>query len=245
MGWGERPTRARLLGGIALAAGTAGAAGLIAGPPLPLLDRLAALYPGCTYRFAPRAPAMALTIDDGPDPATTPLILEQLRRHGARATFFVIAGHIRGQDSLMRRIVAEGHELGNHFTRDRPSIGLTADEFARDLEAAHRALVRYDRVRWARPGSGWYSRSMITAMEEAGYRCALGSIYPYDAAIPSSAYASWFILRNLHAGGVIVLHDGGARGYRTARTLAAVLPRLRTRGARAVTLSELDARQPR
>jgi peptidoglycan/xylan/chitin deacetylase (PgdA/CDA1 family) len=76
-------------------------------------------------------------------------------------------------------------------------------------------------------------------MSRKGYECALGSVYPYDATIPSSAFAARYILRNVRPGAVIVLHDGGARGRRSARTLRTVLPALSSRGYRVVALSEL------
>jgi peptidoglycan/xylan/chitin deacetylase (PgdA/CDA1 family) len=82
---------------------------------------------------------------------------------------------------------------------------------------------------------------MIVTMEQHGYRCALGSIYPYDAAIRSPAFSRRHILHNLRPGGIVVLHDGGARGRRTADVLRMLLPELHRRGYRVVTLSELVA----
>jgi peptidoglycan/xylan/chitin deacetylase (PgdA/CDA1 family) len=233
--------RARLVGWSALGAGLVGAGALLSGPPGWVLDWLAARHPGCLYRVPQPGRVVALTLDDGPDGATTPLILAELQREGARATFFVIAERVQGQEQLVQQLVAEGHELGNHFTQDRPSLGLSIGEFARDLEEAHRVLAPYGPVRWARPGSGWYSRAMIATMTRHGYRCALGSVYPYDATIPSATFASWHLLRNVRPGAILVLHDGGPRGRRTARVLRAVLPELRRRGFRVVTLSELAA----
>lgn len=218
-----------------------GAGWLLCGPPTWLFDRLAARFPGCLYRVSTRARLIALTLDDGPDAVTTPLILSELRRHGARATFFLIGERIDGQDELVRRLVAEGHELGNHFTRDRPSIRLSAADLVRDLENTHQKLAPHGAVRWARPGGGWYSRSMIAAMSRLGYRCALGSVYPYDATLPSVAFSRWHILRNARPGSILVLHDGGGRGRRTARVLSEVLPELTRRGYRVVSLSELVA----
>ena len=206
-----------------------------------LIDRLARWYPGCLYRVSTQAPLLALTIDDGPDPRTTPLILAELRRQGARATFFLIAERVEGQEGLVRRLVAEGHELGNHFTRDRPSIRLSARAFEGDLLQAHQVLAAYGPVKWARPGSGRYSREMVEVMRRHGYGCALGSVYPFDAAIPSAAVAARFVLRHARPGSVVVLHDGGGRGERTARVLRTVLPELRRRGYRVVSLSELVA----
>jgi tRNA-Thr(GGU) m(6)t(6)A37 methyltransferase TsaA len=206
-----------------------------------LVARLAEWYPGCLYRVSTQAPLVALTIDDGPDPRTTPLILAELARQGARATFFLIGERVNGQEMLVRRLVAEGHELGNHFMRDRPSIRLSPRAFETELLQADRVLAGYAPVKWARPGSGWYSRAMLDVMRRHGYGCALGSVYPFDAAIPSSAIAARFVLRHARPGAVVVLHDGGRRGERTARTLRAVLPQLHRRGYRVVSLSELVA----
>jgi peptidoglycan/xylan/chitin deacetylase (PgdA/CDA1 family) len=233
--------RARLAAWGALGAVVLGAGTLLSGPPAWIIEWLAARFPGCLYQVPVGAPLVALTLDDGPDPATTPLILAELRRHEARATFFLIAERVPGRERLVRQVVADGHELGNHFTRDRPSIRLDPRQFALDLEQAHRVLAPFGAVRWARPGGGWYSRAMVATMASRGYRCALGSVYPYDATIPSSGFSSWHILRNVRPGAIIVLHDGGARGRRTARVLGAVLPELRRRGFRVVPLSELVA----
>ena len=206
-----------------------------------LIQNLARWYPGCLYQVPMEEPLVALTIDDGPDPASTPLILTELRRQDARATFFLITDRLRGQEPLVRRLVGEGHELGNHFTRDRPSIRLSLPAFEADLLQAHRELAPWGRPLWARPGSGWYSQAMISVLERHGYRCVLGSVYPFDATIPSAAWATGYILRNVRPGAIVVLHDGGSRGRRTARVLAEVLPELRRRGYRVVSLSELVA----
>jgi peptidoglycan-N-acetylglucosamine deacetylase len=234
-------TRARLVGCAVLGVVTLGAAALLAGPPRRFLDWLAAHYPGCLYRVPTQQPVLALTVDDGPDAVTTPLILAELERTGARATFFLIAERVAGQEQLVQQLVEAGHEIGNHFTRDAPSVRLSASAFARDLARAHRVLSAHAPVRWARPGSGWYSRTMIDTMARQNYRCALGSVYPYDATIPSVTWARWHILRNAAPGSIIVLHDGGARGGRTVQVLRAVLPELLRRGFRVVTLSELAA----
>jgi peptidoglycan/xylan/chitin deacetylase (PgdA/CDA1 family) len=223
----------------AAAVAVAGAGALVWRPPDWLLDHLATRYPGCLYRVPTQQRFLALTLDDGPDPESTPQILSVLRRYRSRATFFLITGRLAGQEELVRTIIDDGHELGNHFTEDRPSIQLPQADFERDLQRAHRALTPFAPVRWARPGSGWYSQAMVKAIQNHGYRCAAGSIYPFDAAIPSTAWATRYILRNARPGRIVVLHDGGARGRRTALVLAQVLPELRRRGYTIVSLSSL------
>jgi peptidoglycan/xylan/chitin deacetylase (PgdA/CDA1 family) len=220
-------------------AGTAAAGWMLWAPPVWLFNLLPALFPGCLYRVQTAAPMVALTIDDGPDPSTTPLLGAELEQHQARATFFLISRKVVHHPGLVHRLVATGHEIGNHLTRDEPSIALSPGDFEQALREAHQTLTLFGRVKWARPGSGWYSRAMVAIMARNGYRCALGSVYPYDAAIPSVRFASSFILRNAGPGAVIVLHDGGHRGHRTLQVLRTVLPELRRRGLEVVTLSHL------
>jgi peptidoglycan/xylan/chitin deacetylase (PgdA/CDA1 family) len=224
-----------------LGAAILGAGALLAGPPVWLLDWLAARYRGCLYRVPLQASLVALTLDDGPDSATTPMILAELQRHGARATFFMIGERVQGREQVVHEAVTAGHELGNHLMQDRASIRLSAGDFARDLERANRVLATYGSVRWARPGSGWYTQAMVAIMARQGYRCALGSVYPYDATIASINFSVWHILRNVRPGAIIVLHDSGVRGRRTVQVLRRVLPELYRRGFRVVTLSEFVA----
>ena len=203
-----------------------------------LVRPIAARAPGCLYAVATRERVVALTIDDGPS-TETPGILRVLREHDAHATFFLISSRVAGREPIVNDIVAGGHELGNHMTRDEPSIRMPPGAFDSAAREAGAVIQRFAPVRWLRPGSGWYTPRMIETIERAGYRCALGSIYPFDAQVPSSRLASAFIVANARPGAIIVLHDGGARGRRTARTLQRALPALKSRGYRVVSLSEL------
>ncbi|MGD2215821.1 MAG: chitin deacetylase family protein [Gemmatimonadales bacterium] len=186
-------------------------------------------------------PLVALTIDDGPDRRTTGAILRVLAEHDVKATFFLVAERVAGNGSVVAQIAEEGHEIGNHMTREERSIELTPEEFERSLLAAHRTLSRFAQLRWMRPGSGWYNERMLSTIATHGYRCALASIYPYDATLPSRNFAVWHILLNVRRGAVIALHDGGDRGARTAEVLERVLPELQRRGYRVVTLGGLVA----
>lgn len=202
---------------------------------------LAKRSPEVAYFVETGEPVVALTIDDGPDPVTTPKILDVLKQHGAHATFFLITSHIAGSEEAVARAVEEGHELANHLTTDEPSILLDGSEFERRLLEAHEALSQFADVRWFRPGSGWYNASMLSTLDRHGYRCALGSVYPFDPQLPSAWFAARYVLSNVRPGSIIVLHDYGARGERTAAALATILPELSRRGLRVVTLSELSA----
>lgn len=182
---------------------------------------------------------VALTIDDAPDTTTTSAILDILAEQQVPATFFVIGDRIDGSEALLRRAVAEGHELGNHLMRDEPSAALPLEDFEAQLLATDSLLRAFAPVAWFRPGSGWYTRAMTARALRCGYRCALGSVYPFDAQIPIQRFLTWDILKMTRPGSVIILHDGPERGTRTATVLRIVLPELKRRGYRFVTLSQL------
>ena len=209
-----------------------------------LIEALARRSPRVLFFVETERRAVALTIDDAPDATTTSRILDVLKRHDAHATFFIIAGRVAGNQALVRRIVDEGHELGNHLMRDEPSISLPPGEFERQLLASHGILSAYADVRWFRPGSGWFDDTMLATLRRHGYSCALGSVYPLDTAIPSSWFAAGFIRSNVQPGSIIILHDGGTRGFRTAAVLDAILPKLEARGFDVVTLSMLTGPAP-
>jgi peptidoglycan/xylan/chitin deacetylase (PgdA/CDA1 family) len=182
---------------------------------------------------------IALTIDDAPDLESTPRILAALRAHDAHATFFVIGGQVPGSEALIRQIVEDGHEIGNHMARDEKSVDLDPDEFERRLLLTQAELSRFAPVRWFRPGSGYYSEAMLDVLDRHGLRCALGTVYPLDAQIRWGWLVRSWIDWRAEPGAVVILHDRGRRGLRTASTLDRVLPRLREEGYRTVTLSAL------
>lgn len=218
------------------------AAGLVAlvvlGSPQPVVDVLQNRSADVLFSVETDQPLVALTIDDGPS-SVTPEILDVLEAHDAHATFFLIGSHFDAHPGGARRIVEKGHEIANHMLVDEPSIRLSSDDFRHQLLSTERRIAPLGASRLLRPASGWFDGRMIEQATEHGYRLVLGSVYPLDVAIPSSAFLAWYVLRNVRHGSIVVLHDGPGRGERTARVLGRVLPELAERGFRIVTVSEL------
>jgi peptidoglycan/xylan/chitin deacetylase (PgdA/CDA1 family) len=216
-----------------------GAVGLWLNPEW-IIARLRDTSPEVLYSVDITDPIIALTIDDGPDAVTTPQILDILEKYKVKVTFFLISEHIPGNEALVSRMDAEGHELGNHMTRNQPSIRLPIESFEDDLLQADEVISRFGPVTWFRPGSGWYNQEMLTAASTHGYHCALGSVYPFDPQIGSAWYSRNYVLWKVKPGDIIVLHDYQARGVRTIKVLESLLPDLISRGYTFVTLSELS-----
>lgn len=200
---------------------------------------LATRFPGALYSVELPDKVVALTIDDSPNPQTTQMILDELSKNDVRATFFLIAGNMSGNEKLVQRMVDKGHELGNHLVKDEISLALSEEEFERKFVEADEIIGQYDQVKWYRPGFGLYDREMLQVVESYGYRTALASVHPLDPQIPSAKFVAWYVLHNVEPGSIILLHDLDLRGVRTAEALAEIIPELTRQGYRFVTLSEL------
>ncbi|WP_250007237.1 polysaccharide deacetylase family protein [Actinoplanes sp. M2I2] len=205
----------------------------------PVARALSRVIPGDVLWFVDTAaPVFALTFDDGPHPGTTPELLEVLRRHRAKATFFLIGERVTAYGDLVEQIVADGHEIANHLMRDERSVRLPDDRFRRDLAEVSRRLEAYGPVRWFRPGSGFFTPRMLRSAADHGLRAVLGTLVadntrPGDAAIAGDLAAS------IRPGTIVVLHEGTTHRRGVAATTDELLSTLAARGLTTVTVTGL------
>ncbi|KAK2610721.1 hypothetical protein N8I77_004127 [Diaporthe amygdali] len=188
---------------------------------------------------------IALTIDDAPSEYTREIV-QLLRDNDAHATMFVIGGQVEGREEVLREVVAAGNELGNHAMHDEAARALDLGTLEDQIDKVQ-GLIRQayadagvaagaPKHQYFRPGSGLFSTDMRAMVSRLGYRLVLGSIYPHDPQIPHWRLNAWHILSMARNGGIIVCHD---RRSWTIPMLRQVLPELRRRGYRIVTVSEL------
>lgn len=193
--------------------------------------------------------AVALSFDDGPHAVNTPVVLDLLRAHGAHATFFDEGNAVVAHPELVRRTVAEGHEVANHtFTHpDLPPLPFAqvVDEVERTARAFEDAGVVPAPL--FRPPRGKFDREAADAVRSTGL-VTVGwnvCVERYLSQLPDDAQAVTAVLDRVRPGSIVLAHDGGEPDRsRTMAVLPALLAGLRERGYDVVTVGDLlrDAR---
>ena len=190
----------------------------------------------------PRDRAIALSYDDGPSPANTPELLEILASAGARATFFVLGSEVDAHPELAARIVAAGHELGNHSFTHVHARRLDASGLRGELERASGAIAAVaPPTRLFRPPFGKLPRRGARVCEELGLTTVLWSVDSGDTMRFSAARIAREVVARVEPGDIVLMHDGGDRRPRTLEATRVVLEQLARRGYSFVTVSELLA----
>ena len=217
---------------------------LIYKPPTLLILYLQHRWPTVLWRVSTSSRTIALTIDDAPSQYTLE-IMQILKANDARATFFVIGSQVHGDEEMgiLKSLIRNGNELANHAMRDEPSRSLSDDQLASQMQSvetllqrAYAAFPEQQLPKYFRPGSGFFTTRMLNLLSKLNYKLVLGSIYPHDAQIPYWRVNARHVLSMLRPGGIIICHD---RRSWTVPMLRKVLPEMRRRGWRVVTVSEL------
>ena len=184
---------------------------------------------------------IALTFDDGPHPKNTPRLLDILRARNVKATFYVIGRSVDLYPQVVRRTVAEGHEIGNHTQTHRLLSKLGDDEVRQELSRCRDAISRAAGVqpRTMRPPyGGFLQRQRELAHAEFGYPTILWSVDPLDWKKPGPSVVTSRILSGTTAGGIVLAHDLHSQ---TVDAMPATIDGLLRRGFRFVTVSQLLA----
>lgn len=189
-------------------------------------------------------PQVALTFDDGPDPQWTPVALDLLDRHGARATFFQMGSSVERWPELSRQVLDAGHEIGSHGWDHTDLTRYETTDAVADLARTHDAIGAATAMtpRWFRPPWGRMDSPVLYAAAGLGYDVALWSHHlPTDGAEAKVDRD----LATASPGMIILCHDG--RGTPADSLYVAVERLVRTltdRGFLPVTLSEMTASAP-
>ena len=188
------------------------------------LRRLDAAYLGDTTQKK-----IYLTFDAGYENGCTEQILDVLKNHNVSAAFFLVGNYLEKNPDLVRRMVAEGHIVGNH-TMHHYDMSKISDKEAftkelQDLEALYKEVNGEEMQKYYRPPQGIYSQSNLEMAQELGYRTVFWSLAYVDwntDSQPTADYAFSKLIPRIHTGAVVLLHS-------TSKTNAAILDELLTK----------------
>ena len=202
-----------------------------------------------------QAVKISLTFDDGPSEWTGP-ILDLLAAHDARATFFITGGQIQTATdaAICARVVSDGHQVGNHTMTHPDLTTLDHDEVRKELGCANLMIAATAGLipDVYRPPYLRLNATVQSAADEMGLRPVGCDIIPGDWSNPVADEISEYVVTSAHDGAIILLHDGRPHGQpgfdhggsldsrqHTVDALGSILPRLRDRGFKFVTVSDL------
>lgn len=187
---------------------------------------------------------VALTFDDGPYPRSTGPILDLLKNHEAKATFFVVGNRIQRFPELILREAREGHEIANHthnhiyFNRHTDSAKLQ-EEIIQVEE--HLLALHIEKPQLFRPPGGYYNDAMVRKVRSLGYTTILWSWHQdtKDWRKPGVQAIVDRVMNHVRNGDIILFHDYVPGSMETVEALKQILPALKKQGYECVTVSEL------
>jgi len=228
-------------GWLGVSSGVVGAAAFLG---YAVRGRSSSFFGASVYRGDQTNPSVALTFDDGPS-ESTPKLLDILARHNVPATFFMCGRNVQRCSTIATAVLAAGHEIGNH-TDSHPRFDFKSPSFIyREIAAAQETIEKSTgaRPKWFRAPYGvrWFGVDL--AQKRLGLTGVMWTVIGGDWRLPASR-VSERILGRTSNGAILCLHDG--RDVQPSpdigETLEAVeytIPRLKDRGLRFLTVSEL------
>ena len=205
-------------------------------------------FPTLYHQGAGDAHEVALTFDDGPDPEWTPKILDVLKAAKIKAAFFLVGVNAERYPNLVKRIVAEGHEIGNH-TYYHPNLALCWPEHIRlELNATQlliQTLTERATTLFRPPYAADTQPARLAELtplkiaQDQNYLVVLENIDPQDWARPGADVILQRVKQQRHDGNIILLHDAGGDRSQTLEALPRIIEYLQARNDTIVPLSKL------
>ena len=194
---------------------------------------------------------IALTFDDGPHPEYTGRILDILAEKNVKATFFVTGKRVEKYPELARRIVSDGHVIGNHGYSHHEMKLMSRKRIREEIRQGQSVIreVTGESTTIFRPPYGMFSRAVVAELREAGHRLIQWSLSPKDWAHPREQVIVKRVLTRARSGSIILLHDShphkeSGNREQTVKALPKLIDALQSKGFYLVTVPDLLKAEP-
>ncbi|WP_071188747.1 polysaccharide deacetylase family protein [Trichormus sp. NMC-1] len=195
------------------------------------------------YKVEPKnnEKVIALTIDDGPWPKTTVEMLDILKQNDVKATFFWVGSSLKNHPEIAKRVVAEGHAIGNH-TWNHLYKRMDAATAKNEIEKTNELIYQTTGVKTSifRPPGGYLNNGLAAYAKSQKNSVVMWSVTSADTD-PRAKYQVFVknVLRDAKPGAIVLMHDGGGNRERTVKALPEIITGLKQKGYRFVTMPEL------
>ena len=200
------------------------------------------------YHVVTSDKVVALTFDDGPSSDWTPKILDVLNKYKVKATFFMIGEHVLKYPEVVRRVALEGHEIGNHTFDHHVLVYYKPEELVEEIKKSEKVIqeVTNQKTILFRPPKAWLTPAEKVIIGKLGYKTILWSLNSKDWVNFDDKYIVRYLVHHIKPGDIILFHDSGGvftieGGNReeTVKAVGRLIEKLKERGYRFVTVSEL------
>ncbi len=192
------------------------------------------LYPERIWAFSRTSNSIYLTFDDGPIPDVTPWVLDELKKYKAKATFFCIGENVQKHPNVFRRILSEGHAVGNHTFNHLNGWRTDTAEYIENVEKSEIQMLeinsefssdsyRIPNSEFFRPPYGKITSKQAKILKKKGYKIVMWDIISYDFdrnISPEECLQN--VLKKIQPGSVVVFHDS----LKAEKNLRYVLPKV-------------------
>lgn len=168
-----------------------------------------------------------LTFDDGPIPEVTPWVLDELKKHNAKATFFCIGDNIETHPEIFKRILSEGHVVGNHSYNHLNGWQAKTSSYISNVIQCEKSIEHHagihNTTKLFRPPYGRMTEKQAQILLNKGFKIVMWSVLSFDYhSKASKKECLQNVIKNLHPGNIIVFHDS----LKAEEKLRYVLPRV-------------------
>lgn len=183
---------------------------------------------------------IALTFDDGPWPQTTAQILDILKENNIKGTFFVVGQNVKRYPDLVKRVIAEGHAIGNH-TWHHWYHYMNPQAAAYEIDHTTNLIYQTTGVKTNlfRPPGGMMHNGVVAYAKNSKYAIIMWSSDSVDYSVPNVPKLINNVFRLARPGGIVLMHDGGGNRARTVQALPEIIAGFRNQGYSFVTIPEL------
>ncbi|HEX8865688.1 MAG TPA: polysaccharide deacetylase family protein, partial [Lentzea sp.] len=184
---------------------------------------------------------VALTFDDGPDPAGAQQVLDTLNDEQVKATFFLMGRDLRQHPELGKAIAEAGHEIGNHTYNHKRMVGVLPSTVAKEIEDTDAEIRKtgYSGDIHFRPPNGKKLFALPHYLSEHNRKTIMWDVEPDSEGTPSAHQVEHDVLEQAKPGSIILLHPMYASRDQTRQSLKPIITELKKRGFRFVTVSAL------